>query len=267
MKSETKSETESNTESNTKSNTKSNTRGRGLFQGRGGKVRLAIAALLALVGAAVLLYPTFDEALYKGEVAAQKREFFAQTEAQNQASLGGLPYPDLYRLLQAENEGLRLSGQSGLVDAFSYQTAGIDLSPYGLADGCIGYVLIPSIGVEMPIYLGANTENMRKGAVHLTQTSYPIGGIGTNAVIAAHRGGTREMFRNIHQVQIGDEVIIENPWGRLVYRAVEIRIILPTDIDQVKIQEGRDLVTLLSCNPLGQNYQRYALYCERAAGS
>ena len=228
-----------------------------------GKLRFLIAALVALVGVCVLSYPVMDNFIYENEVSALKREFLAKTQAANSGTLNEQAYPDLYRFLKAENEGLYRSGQSGLVDAFSYQTAGIDLSPYGIEDGCIGYIEIPSIGVEMPIYLGANNENMRKGAVHLTQTSYPIGGENTNTVIAAHRGGTREMFRNIHDIKIGDEIIIQNFWERITYRAVEVKIILPTDIDQVKIQEGREMITLLSCNPLGQNYQRYALYCER----
>ena len=176
------------------------------------------------------------------------------------------PYDDLYQFLKSENERLYMTGQDDLLDVFSYETADIDLSFYGFDDGCVGFLEAPSIGVLLPIYLGANAENMKKGAVHMTQTSYPIGGNNTNAVIAAHRGGTCEMLRNIHKIQIGDEIIITNFREQLTYLATEIRIILPTDVNEVKIQEGRDIITLLSCNPLGKNHQRYVLYCERTIG-
>jgi len=219
--------------------------------------------ILVLAGLAFLLYPAAATWLYERDVASQKQEFLKNTRSLENGEGATSPYEELYRFLRSENERFYLTGQSGLVDAFSYQTAGIDLSEYGIEDGCIAYIEIPSINIEMPVYLGANTENMGKGAVHLTQTSYPIGGENTNAVIAAHRGGVREMFRNIHKIRIGDEMLITNFREQLVYRAAEIKIILPTDIDDVKIQEGRDLVTLISCNPLGKNYQRYCLYCER----
>ena len=226
--------------------------------------RYIVILILALAGLGLLLYPMVSSWLYGRDVAAEKQEFLKHTQDPENSGDDPSPYEELYRFLKAENERLYLTGQAGLVDAFSYQTAGIDLSEYGIEDGCIAYIEIPSINIEAPVYLGANTENMSKGAVHLTQTSYPVGGENTNAVIAAHRGGVREMFRNIHKIKLGDEIIITNFRETLVYRASEIKIILPGDIDDVKIQEGRDLVTLLSCNPLGQNYQRYCLYCERA---
>ena len=245
-------------------------------------IRIAGALLIALAGICLLLYPKVDNLLYENKVAAEKEAFQNKIQETRSAVRAGYvysvenyddddhynympdPYEELYQFLKAENERLFETGQDELIDAFSYQTAGIDLSGYGLEDECIGYLEVPSIGIQLPIYLGANSENMSKGAVHMTHTSYPIGGNNTNAVIAAHRGGTREMLRNIHQIQIGDEVIITNFKERLVYQAKEIRIIMSTDVSEVKIQEGRDLITLLTCNPLGNNYQRYVLYCERS---
>jgi len=72
------------------------------------------------------------------------------------------------------------------------------------------------------------------------------------------------MFRNIDRIRIGDEVRLTTVMGTLTYRAAEIKIIKPGDIDEILIQPGRDLVTLISCNPLGHNYERYVVYCERA---
>jgi len=232
---------------------------------RRGRLWLCLALATFLAGLCVLCYPGAEEAVYEHDVAELKAEFCAQP-------LPGGENPDeetaadrLYAKLRQENERLYADGQAGLKDAFSYQQPAVDLSKYGIEDNCIGFIDIPRISMELPIYLGANTENMAKGAVHLTQTSYPIGGENTNCVIAAHRGTSLVMFRNIHKIQIGDEVTIRNFRETLVYRAVETKIISPSDIGEILIQPGRDLVTLISCNPLGHNYQRYVVYCERVS--
>jgi sortase A len=154
--------------------------------------------------------------------------------------------------------------QDKLIDPFSYSQPSIDLSAYGIEDNCVGFITIPKMNITLPIYLGANDQNMDKGAVHLTETSYPIGGINTNSVIAAHRGAHTAMFRDINVLEIGDEVIIKNFRETLTYRVVEIKIIAPTDVAELLIQPGRDLVTLLTCHPLGSNSQRYVVYCERS---
>ena len=118
--------------------------------------------------------------------------------------------------------------------------------------------------IELPILLGANTENMKQGAVHLIETSYPIGGENTNCVLAAHRGYSRAaMFRDIEKLELGDEIYIRNFRETLVYRVVQLQVISPTDVGQLLIQDGRDLVTLITCHPYGHNYQRYVVYCER----
>ena len=203
-------------------------------------------------------YPHIEEAVYENEIADLKKDFLQDVSSPPPS------YDLLYEFLKAENEKLYETGQEGLKDAFSYEQPTVDLSKYGIEDNCIGFISLPSIKVEIPIYLGANTENMRIGAVHLTQTSYPIGGNNTNSVIAAHRGSTKVMFRNIHQIKIGDEIIITNFREVLKYHVAERKIIYPTDIQELLIQDNRDMLTLITCDPPGKNYQRYVLYCERA---
>lgn len=98
----------------------------------------------------------------------------------------------------------------------------------------------------------------------MTETSYPIGGENTNCVLAAHRGSSRAaMFRDIELLEPGDRIYIENFREPLTYQVVETRVISPTDVQELLIQAGRDLVTLLTCHPYGHNYQRYVVFCER----
>lgn len=216
-----------------------------------------LAVLLLAAGAAVLLYPRFTAWQYRRGVA-RRHETFAQTAP------GDPLLEQLYQELVRRNEELYATRQSELTDPFSYQQPAVSLEDYGLEDGVIGFLQIPALDLELPILLGANEQNLEKGAAHLTQTSYPVGGPNTNCVLAAHRGYYRApMLREVERLQIGDAVRVENFRETLEYRVVETRIIQPDDVQALLIQDGRDLLTLVTCHPLGSNAQRYVVYCER----
>jgi len=212
---------------------------------------------LLVAGAGLLLYPRIAEYFFERQVEEIKKEFL-QSRERNKSL-----FDELYEFLKAENKRLFETGQDGLVDAFSYERPAIDLSEYGIMDNRIGFISLPTINMELPIYLGASEENLKKGAVHMTQTSYPIGGNNTNSVIAAHRGTYLVMFLYIHNLKIGDEIIITNFRETLTYRMTEYKIIRPTDINKILIQNDRDMLTLFTCTPLGGFYDRYVVYCER----
>lgn len=177
-----------------------------------------------------------------------------------------LPHAELYAAMQAYNEKIAAEGQRELRDPWAYTVPALDFSAYGLdVDAAIGVLQIPSIDVHLPIYSGASSEHLNKGAALLSQTSFPIGGTSTNAVIGAHRGwGGEDFLRNIEDVQCGDEVTITNYWETLCYTVTEIKIIRPNEISQILIQPGRDLLTVFTCHPYasGGRY-RYLLICER----
>lgn len=176
------------------------------------------------------------------------------------------PYADLYAAMQDYNRQIFSEKQCNLRAPRSYTVPALDLTEYGLdADAPIAVLKTPSIGVELPVYCGASTKNLSKGAVLLSQTSFPIGGENTNAVLGAHRGwGGEDYLRNIEKVQIGDEVLVTNLWETLRYTVVEIKIIEPDEISQILIQPGRDLLTVFTCHPYGSSGRyRYLLICER----
>ena len=114
-------------------------------------------------------------------------------------------------------------------------------------------------------YLGASDAHLAAGATVLGSTSAPIGGDSTNCVIAGHRGWRgADYFRHIDKLAVGDEVRITNLWETLTYTVADIQIIQPHEVDKIKIQQGRDLLTLLTCHPYASGgRQRYVVYCER----
>lgn len=179
-----------------------------------------------------------------------------------------IPNRVLWDAVQSYNRQIWEERQADLCDPWAYQQPSFSLGDFGLEDEIFAVITIPSIEVEMPIYLGATTDHLSLGAAHLSQTSLPVGGNNCNCVIAGHRGWHNgKYFYNIVSLKAGDEVIITNMWEQLTYRVVETRAIESYEIDRIKIQEDRDLITLLTCYYTGNNHKmRYAVYCERVIG-
>ena len=174
-------------------------------------------------------------------------------------------YPELWDAMVAYNESIYAESQSGMVNLQSFEKQSFVLQDYGLEDEVFGVISVPAIDLSMPIYLGASRANMAIGAALMTETSMPIGTPNSNAVICGHRGWNgASYFLNIDKIQIGDTVTIMNLWEELEYTVVSTKIISPYDLDAVKIQEGKEMITLLSCHPVASGgKQRYLVFCER----
>ena len=213
-----------------------------------------LSCILIIIGIVLLNMQNIIQFSYEKEVEDEKDDFIEFKDTEENNYLLDL----LYQRLLAENISLYENDQSNLKDPFSYEQPSIDLTEYGIDDNVIGYINIPKMSVELPILLGANSINMKKGAVHLTETSYPIGGENTNSVIAAHRGwSTGLMFRHIELLEIGDIIYIQNYWNLLEYEVYDIEIINPTDVENLLIEDDKEILTLLTCHPYRVNSQRY----------
>lgn len=223
---------------------------------------------LMVSGALVVVWPYIDAALVSQRMVRAVDDFERDVEALS-ARPGGLE--GLRSAVDAYNAGLYESGQAGLKDAWSYTVASFDLASWGLGNEVYGCLRIPDAAIDMPVYLGASAEHLDLGAAHLTQTSLPIravGGVSTAAVIAGHRGyRANEYFNNIVELERGDVIYFDNPWETLEYRVVETHVIAPEDVDEIKIREGHNLLELITCHPLYQNYQRYVVIAELCAPS
>ena len=174
-------------------------------------------------------------------------------------------YPELLAALQEYNHQLYAEKQCNLVDLEACEEPAVDLAAYGIDDEIIGVLEIPAMELTMPVYLGALDDHLAAGATVLGNTSAPIGGDNTNCVIAGHRGWRgADYFRYIDRLQVGDTVTLTNLWETLTYTVTDIQIIQPHEVDKIKIQQGRDLLTLLTCHPYASGgRQRYVVCCER----
>ncbi|WP_294899936.1 class C sortase [uncultured Eubacterium sp.] len=169
----------------------------------------------------------------------------------------------LKRKIQQYNEDLVSGNQQEVFNAENITKAPAFLTEY--QDKMFGYLEIPKIDCRMSLYLGSSDAHMDMGAAVLGGTSLPLGGENTNCVIAGHRGWKqRAYFKRIEELKTGDEIRVTNPWQCLHYQVAYTEIILPTDSEKLEIQDGKDMLTLLTCHPYrsGGKY-RYAVYCLR----
>lgn len=218
-----------------------------------------IAIILFIVGLGFFAYPIVLREAF--DIQVNKAIYqFDQLKTTNDDNL---LYTELRRAMFEYNEKLYLSGQSGLIDQLSYEKPDFLLSDYGIDSDILGYITIPAIDIKLPIYNGASKENMAKGAAYLAHTSLPVGGENTNCVIAAHtRYKSIYMFKRITELNVGDKIYITNFWETLVYQVVETKVIDPNDSQNIYIKANRSLITLSTCHPYPDNYQRYLVYAE-----
>ena len=223
------------------------------------KTSLVLAALLAVAGICVMLWPVFTGNRLQSSAATAVQEFLADRDDPEQQ------YPELLAALQKYNHQLYAEKQCNLTDLEACEESAADLTAYGIGDEIIGVLEITAMELTMPVYLGASDVHLTAGAAVLGNTSVPIGGDSTNCVIAGHRGWRgADYFRHIDRLQVGDTVTLTNLWETLTYTVADIQIIQPHEVEKIKIQPNRDLLTLLTCHPYASGgRQRYVVYCER----
>ncbi len=123
--------------------------------------------------------------------------------------------------------------------------------------GIMGYVQIPSIGVNLPIFHGTSNAVLEKGIGHLLGSSLPVGGLGTHTVLTGHSGmASQVMFSDLEQLKTGDVFYLDVLGDRLAYQVDDIHVVQPCDTSLLEIFPGEDYCTLVTCTPYGVNTHR-----------
>jgi sortase A len=226
---------------------------------------LAIAAV-CLAGIGVALYPSTAQWFSAVQEAQQVRAYGDDVTTVGPASrIDALKQAEAYNAALdsgAEvkaNERIPVDTGARLPAGFDYNTL-LEANPYGL----MGRIVIPAIGVDLPIYHGTSDATLAEGVGHLEGTSLPVGGAGTHAVLAGHRGlASATLFTNIDKVTDGDTFTIYTFGRTLTYRVSTIRVVDPDQTKTLDPVPGKDLVTLVTCTPIGINSQRILVTGER----
>lgn len=218
------------------------------------KIADIIRIIVLLIALSVLLYPTVSNYLYEKNsstiVANYDKEVENTTDEEKE---------EMFRLAREYNARLA-QDQVSIGDAFTEESSD-DQEYENLLNksgtGMMGYIQIPKIDIELPLYHGTKESVLQVGVGHLKDTSLPVGGDTTHAVLTGHRGlPSRMLFTDLDQMEKGDVFYIKILGETLAYQVDQILTVLPEETDSLKIIEGQDYVTLVTCTPYGINTHR-----------
>lgn len=228
--------------------------------GRGSKV---VMILIFSVGFQVMLYPLFSRTYYDYRGNEEITSY--------RAGLAEKPSEEVQAQIQsahAYNNALLSGEMAPLSDPYSEEEKEEGITEYAHfleVREKLGVLTIPKINMKFPVFAGMSERVLQNGVGHMAGTSLPVGGLNTNSILTAHRGLTEnKLFTDLDKMSYGDLFFMETIAGKLAYKVVDIKIIEPTEIEALKIEQNRDLITLLTCTPYMVNTHRLLVIGERA---
>ncbi|MDD7384598.1 MAG: class C sortase [Actinomycetaceae bacterium] len=224
--------------------------------------KLALPIVLALVAVGIMLYPVVVTQLKNME---QIRVSANYTKQQSEAAPA-----ELRKALDEARKYNASRNTTGPIldpwlarvstDNADYQYYLSQLSTYDV----MARIVIPSINLDLPVYHGTSDESLQRGVGHLYGTDLPVGGESTHSVLSAHTGlRNATLFDNLVKVKVGDAIYIGVSGERLKYQVYATEVVLPDQTDSLRVQPGKDLLTLVTCTPYGINTHRLLVHAKR----
>lgn len=216
---------------------------------------LILAGAMGLLALALILYPLISNAYYERHKAEIHTEYQAQVEQMDKTKL-----IETKENAIAYNEAIKPVLKNA--DAYSGEALETATQNYGsqldvTGTGIMGYVNIPKINVNLPIYHGTDANTLEQGIGHLLGSSLPVGGESTHSVLTAHSGmASQKMFSDLELMEEGDVFHLEVLDETLTYEVIAIHTVLPDNTVHLGITSGEDLCTLVTCTPFGVNTHR-----------
>lgn len=216
-----------------------------------------VICIIFLAGLSLLLYP-FVANQWNNYRQKQLISNYEQVVSDKEAA-EGIDYDAERKKAEDYNEALL---PCVLPDSFALaESSGVDpvyMNTLNIAgDEMMGSVEIPKINIKIPIYHTTEEDVLNKGAGHLEGSSLPVGGANTHAVISAHRGlPSASLFTDLDQMKVGDHFLLHVLDETLCYEVDKISVVKPEDTTALAVEDGQDLVTLLTCTPYGVNTER-----------
>lgn len=214
---------------------------------------LILSVVCLLVGIAVLFYPALNNVIFvsqQNKVINNYNESLKEFESE--------VIDNMKQEAKKYNDTLSKAASSAII----YDSDAVSGNPpyseiMALNNEQIGYLVIPKISLNQPIFHSTEDEVLEKGIGHMENTSFPIGGESTHAVLSGHSGIPGMMlFTDLEDVEIGDKFYIKALDETIAYEIDQIKTVLPNDVSEIQIVNGEDYVTLLTCTPYGVNTHR-----------
>ena len=224
------------------------------------KIFFISLCVLATVGIGFLIYPNIADYINSKSNETVIKNYSISTQTMSDDEIDN-------ELAKAQNFN-ELLAKSALNDEEKneYNAAMSEYENILNYDDIMCTIEIPKINVDLPVYHDSTDreEKLKKGCVHLANTSLPIGGASTHAVISAHSGYPEQVFFDeLDKLEIGDTFKINVLNKTLTYKVCEINIVDPDDSSKLEIENGKDYVTLVTCYPYSINTHRLCVRGER----
>lgn len=225
------------------------------------KLTTVLLTLVLMAGLAVMLYPTASDyynSFHQSRAIAHYAEEIANIDTET--------YERLWR--EATEYNRELAGRSNQFILSEAEREEYNRVLNYSGNGVMGYINIPKIACELPIYHTTEESVLQIAIGHIEGSSLPVGGESTHCVLSGHRGlPSAKLFSNLDLLEPGDTFVLRVLDETLTYEVDQIRTVLPNELQDLYIEDGRDYCTLVTCTPYGINTHRLLVRGHRVANA
>lgn len=221
------------------------------------KIRVIFCVIIFMTGLGIASYPFISNLVAQRHASQVVKDYETNVEEMDEEKIDAMKEA-------AKKYNEQLSNVVSVDDENENNEQGesyVDLLNIGES---LGYITIPKIDVNLPIYNGTSQDVLSKGVGHMEQSSYPLGGESTHCVLTGHRGlPSAVLFTDLDKLEIGDEFYLHVLDEILAYKVDQIKVVEPNESGDLEIIDGKDYCTLVTCTPYAINSHRLLVRGER----
>ncbi len=221
------------------------------------RIRVIFCVIIFITGLGIASYPFISNMVAQRHASQVVKDYETNVEEMDEEKIDAMKEA-------AKKYNEQLSNVVSVDDENENNEQGesyVDLLNIGES---LGYITIPKIDVNLPIYNGTSQDVLSKGVGHMEQSSYPLGGESTHCVLTGHRGlPSAVLFTDLDKLEIGDEFYLHVLDEILAYKVDQIKVVEPNESGDLEIIDGKDYCTLVTCTPYAINSHRLLVRGER----
>ena len=221
------------------------------------KIRVIFCVIIFITGLGIASYPFISNMVAQRHASQVVKDYETNVEKMDEEKIDAMKEA-------AKKYNEQLSNVVSVDDENENNEQGESYADLLNIGESLGYITIPKIDVNLPIYNGTSQDVLSKGVGHMEQSSYPLGGVSTHCVLTGHRGlPSAVLFTDLDKLEIGDEFYLHVLDEILAYKVDQIKVVEPNESGDLEIIDGKDYCTLVTCTPYAINSHRLLVRGER----
>ena len=221
------------------------------------KIRVIFCVIIFMTGLGIASYPFISNMVAQRHASQVGKDYETNVEEMDEEKIDAMKEA-------AKKYNEQLSNVVSVDDENENNEQGESYADLLNIGESLGYITIPKIDVNLPIYNGTSQDVLSKGVGHMEQSSYPLGGESTHCVLTGHRGlPSAVLFTDLDKLEIGDEFYLHVLDEILAYKVDQIKVVEPNESGDLEIIDGKDYCTLVTCTPYAINSHRLLVRGER----